>query len=330
MKFTITNEFRDFIRELRNARNVSTFDITNALGKKSTATYNNIETSGLKNSLKNIELETIYKIFSSIELGTGTKSYNELSYKEKEDFSIFANDIIYKFQNKGLDNRLQAQNWLVAFQLEYVLYEFPEDIQSIFDEYKKETNITDKDFILELNKNNHLLSVRGFKELNTVEVKVDIEDNYLDWGIKYNISEEQAEEYSQYKALPFHMLYSLLFNVFYSKSKNKSEVSKVVSDILKRNGLYILPDYFKSKDTSIITEPKQHSKEIRMLICQLERFANDNEVSGQILEKIAKNMESDNYFDFMSMPILATLVHFTPDKMSELKERITKVITELL
>jgi len=330
VKYTITREYRQFIKELREEKKVSTLDITAALGKKSTATYNNIETEGLKNSLKNVELETIYKIFSSIVLRSGEKAYSELTYEEKKEFSSIAVDLISKFQEKGLDKNLQAQNWLIAFQLEYVLYEIPQEIQDIFNKFKNETGLSDKGFILELNKNHHLLSVRGFKELNKVEVKSDIEDNYVSWGVKYGFSENEAEELANHKELTYPMIYALLFNAYYSKSKNKGEVTKAISDVMKRNGIYIFPDYIITTNANTQPEQQKQSKAITNILDQISRYEDTTENAEQILEKIAKNMETDSFIELMSNPMFATMVHFTAEKTNALNESITKLITELL
>ena len=169
-------------------------------------------------------------------------------------------------------------------------------LPSFINKFKNETGLSDKGFILELNKNHHLLSVRGFKELNKVEVKSDIEDNYVSWGVKYGFSENEAEELANHKELTYPMIYALLFNAYYSKSKNKGEVTKAITNILD----------------------------------QISRYEDTTENAEQILEKVAKNMETDSFIELMSNPMFATMVHFTAEKTNALNEGITKLITELL
>ena len=326
MKYKITEEFRQFIRELRTERQIPTIVFANALGKKSSATYNNIENSGLNNSLKNIELDSIYKIFCVIG-GTNTIPYNELSYEQQRYFSETAQDMISLFKEKGYAKDLKQQLWLLAFEMTYKFFDIPQNILDIFKKYEDEKKLDAKTFILELNKNNHLASVRGFKETNDIEIKADIEGNYLEWVIKYNFSEEDAKKYVDAKSLPYHMIYNLLFNCYYFSNSNKGEVSRKVCETLKENGIYVLTDYIKSdiKDISV-----NNFAEISRMVEILNSYAKNNSNAQDTLDKMLKNMDNDFFFEIMSMPIFATLIHFTPEKIAELKDIITKDITSLL
>ena len=66
------------------------------------------------------------------------------------------------------------------------------------------------------------------------------------------------------------------------------------------------------------------------IIDMFNKYDSNNKNAEQTMEKILKNMESDNFFELMSLPIFATLIHFSDSKMSELEREITKKITELL
>lgn len=329
MKYKITGEFRTFLREMRTEKSISTFDITQCLGKKSTATYNNIETEGLKNSLKTIELNTIYELFSSIEFRVA-EPYEELSYEGKSDFSELAKNLIQRFKNTMSDCSLKTQPWLLAFELSYVLHEVPEEIKGYFLNYTQEQGITFKDFFLELNKNRQLQSLRTFKEKNAVCIQTDIEGNYLGWGVKYAITEEQAEKYSQMQCLPYYMINDLLFIVFYAKSKNKGEIAKRVNSLLKQYGIFVLIDSIKVENKGLSNLSPDRLDIMSKIIDMFNKYASNNKNAEQTMEKILKNMESDNFFELMSLPIFATLIHFSDSKMSELEREITKKITELL
>lgn len=329
MKYKITSEFRTFLREMRTEKSITTLDITRCLGKKSTATYNNIETEGLKNSLKTIELNTIYELFSSIEF-RGADPYEKISYEMKEDFSKLAKELIQRFKNTMYNCSLKTQPWLLAFELYYVLYEVPEEIKEYFRNYTQEMGITFKDFILELNKNRQLQSLRNIKEKNTVCIQTDIEGNYLSWGVKYAITEEQAEEYSKMQCLPYYIINDLLFIVFYTNSKNKGEIAKRVNSLLKQYGIYVLIDSIKVENKGLSNLSPDRLDTMSKIIDMFNKYASNNKNAEQTMEKILKNMESDNFFELMSMPILATLIHFSGDKMNELEREITTKITELL
>ena len=126
------------------------------------------------------------------------------------------------------------------------------------------------------------------------------------------------------------MIYALLFNAYYSKSKNKGEVTKAISDIMKRNGIYIFPDYIITTNANTQPEQQKQSKAITNILDQISRYEDTTENAEQILEKVAKNMETDSFIELMSNPMFATMVHFTAEKTNALNEGITKLITELL
>lgn len=329
MKYKITSEFRTFLKSLRTERKISTFDITCCLGKKSTATYNNIETEGLKNSLKNIELDTIYDLFSCMEYRI-TEPYNELSYEKKSDYSEFAKSIIQRFKSSIKGCSIKTQPWLIAFELSYVLFEIPDKIKELFSDYTMKKGISFKDFILELNKNKQLQSLRVFKENNTVNILTDIDGNYLSWGVKYSITDEQAKEYSSLDCMPYYMINDLLFNVFFEKNQNKGEVLKAVNSKLRDCGIFVLIDTIKQEDKGITNLPVEKLNTVSQIVDMFNKYAMNNAKAEITLEKILKNMESDNFFELMSLPIFATLIHFSDSKMSELEKEITKKITELL